>query len=183
MTKIFIICNPMDSRIRGNDTRSGMMKNTNGFTLIELTVSFAVLGIFLNFIYFFFLHNLNLWKDKSNQLEIMQNARFAFEKMTLEIRSAKTILNTPERPSNDWQASFDLGADQVTYELIDGMLYRRLTVKSPLLSRNYVINQTKIPTIALFSFPEEKLVRINIILDLEKNRELKLCSAIKLYDF
>ncbi len=154
-----------------------------GFTLIELVVSFAILGIFLNFIYFFFLQNLNLWEDKSNQFEVIQNARFALEKMTQEIRSARAILNTPERPSNDWQASFDLGDEDVTYELVKGMLYRRLEIKSPLLSGNYLINQDKNPSSPLFTFPEESLVRINMISDLGKQREFKISSAIKLYGF
>ncbi|MBW6464787.1 MAG: prepilin-type N-terminal cleavage/methylation domain-containing protein [Bacillota bacterium] len=62
-----------------------------GLTLIELLVTFAILGFILAATYSFYFAGLNSWHRSIDRIDCSQNARIAMDKMIRELRYASEI--------------------------------------------------------------------------------------------
>ncbi len=65
-----------------------MMKNDQGFTLIELVVTIVLFGILITPAFALFSSGLKSWTHGTEQIDVVQNMRFAMDRMTMEIRQA-----------------------------------------------------------------------------------------------
>lgn len=73
-----------------------MIKLSRGFTLIEICIAVAILGIVIAGGAVFFTKIYSLWLDNADQIEIQQNARIAMDEMSKYIRQASspTVTNS-----------------------------------------------------------------------------------------
>jgi len=67
------------------------MENQKGFTLIELAVVIALLGILGYAIVTFFTNTFRTWWQASQQIDAQQKARVAMDEMTRFIRQARPV--------------------------------------------------------------------------------------------
>ncbi|MGI6678590.1 MAG: PilW family protein [Dehalobacterium sp.] len=65
-----------------------MIKNDQGFTLIELVVTIVLFGILITPAFALFSSGLKSWTHGTEQIDVVQNMRFAMDRMTMEIRQA-----------------------------------------------------------------------------------------------
>lgn len=69
----------------------------NSFTLVELLVTLAVLGLLITAAYGFYLAGLNSWNRSVEQLDYHQSARIAIETVIRELRYACVVEIPSER--------------------------------------------------------------------------------------
>ncbi len=111
-----------------------------GFTLAELLVGLAVLGLALASLATLHESGLRAYVYGSNRVEVQQNARVALERMAREIREAQALTNqtaTQLTIQTDWNGNGIIGeaiavavdgvlrGEQVTYRLSGGALERQ----------------------------------------------------------
>jgi prepilin-type N-terminal cleavage/methylation domain-containing protein len=111
-----------------------------GFTLAELLVGLAVLGLALASLATLHESGLRAYVYGSNRVEVQQNARVALERMAREIREAQTLTNqtaTQLTIQTDWNGNGVIGeaiavavdgvlrGERVTYRLNGGALERQ----------------------------------------------------------
>jgi prepilin-type N-terminal cleavage/methylation domain-containing protein len=78
--------------MRGNKLSNILfIKNKNGFTLIEMMIVVAILGIIILGLVTFFTGGTRSWVTGQHQLEAQRNARLSMDQMVREIREADTI--------------------------------------------------------------------------------------------
>jgi prepilin-type N-terminal cleavage/methylation domain-containing protein len=99
------------------------MKNQKGFSLIEMMVVVAILGIIVLALVTFFTGGVKSWVSGQSQLKAQREARQAIDRMVREIREGKNIINVlPDISDADTIVVFipDLGskpAYKATYDL------------------------------------------------------------------
>lgn len=113
-----------------------------GFTLAELLVGLAVLGLALAGLATVHESGLRAYVYGSNRVEVQQNARVALERMAREIREAQALANqtaTQLTVQTDWNGNGVVGeaiavavdgvlrGERVTYRLSGGALQRQET--------------------------------------------------------
>lgn len=76
-------------------------KNKNGFTLAELLVTIAILGLVLGAIYGAYALSQRAYREGEASAELTQNSRVILERMTREIRQAKEIATELPATSTD----------------------------------------------------------------------------------
>ena len=86
------------------------MRNERGFTLAELLVATAVIGLVLAGVVTVQRQGLFAYTMGAGRVEAQQNVRFALEMMTRELRMARTMTTT---------ASCNTGAQDITFETWD----------------------------------------------------------------
>lgn len=111
-----------------------------GFTLAELLVGLAVLGLALASVATLYESGLRAYVTGSNRVEVQQNARVALERMAREIREAQALTNqtaTQLTIQTDWNGNGVIGealavtvdgvlrGEQVTYRLNGAALERQ----------------------------------------------------------
>ncbi len=62
------------------------MERGKGFTLIELMIVVALLGVLVFGLTSFFTNTFDIWRQSRHQISVQQNARVAMEEMTTNIR-------------------------------------------------------------------------------------------------
>ncbi len=73
-------------------TAKGPLKSQeNGFTLIEMVVAFALLGLVITALYSFYFSGLQNWNHSIRQMEYQQSARIAMDKMIRELQYAHLV--------------------------------------------------------------------------------------------
>jgi len=70
------------------------MNNNRGVTLIELIIALAIFSILLILAYSIFFSGINTWNRGEDKADIIQNARFAVEMISTDIRRADKIIAT-----------------------------------------------------------------------------------------
>ncbi len=63
----------------------------NGFTLVEMVVAFALLGLVISALYSFYLFGLQAWNRSDERMEHQQTARIALDKMIRELQYAHLV--------------------------------------------------------------------------------------------
>jgi prepilin-type N-terminal cleavage/methylation domain-containing protein len=111
-----------------------------GFTLAEMLVSLAVLGLALASVATLHQSGLQAYVTGSNRVEVQQNARVALERMAREIREAQALTNQTASQltiQTDWNGNGVIGealavmvdgvlrGEQVTYRLNGAALERQ----------------------------------------------------------
>ncbi len=103
----------------------------SGFTLIEVSVTIAILGLVLGAIYGVYNLSQKAYTTEENMIEITQNGRVVFERLSREIRQATEIVT--ELPADEASATstimFEDGHIAEPYNYIrcfqDGSLIKR----------------------------------------------------------
>ena len=87
--------------------KNNVIKNKNGFSLIELMVVLAILGIIILGLVTFFTGGTKSWVAGQSQLEAQRNARQAMDRMVKEIREADYINSSSVSSQIDFNTPFD----------------------------------------------------------------------------
>lgn len=98
-------------------------RSEEGFTLAELLVGFAVLGLALASVVMVQKSGLNAYVFGSNRVEVQQNARVALERIAREIREAQALTNqtaTQLTLQTDWNGNGVIG--EAIAVMVDGVL-------------------------------------------------------------
>ncbi len=109
-----------------------MNKLSKGFTLVEICIAIAILGIFIAGGAVFFTKIYSLWLDNADQIEIQQNARIAMDEMSKYIRQASSptvtnsvfIDNYGTEPASSRIRFHLIDWTTIQYYQRDGKLYR-----------------------------------------------------------
>jgi len=93
--------------MRGNKLSNILfIKNKNGFSLIEMMIVVAILGIIILGLVTFFTGGTMSWVTGQHQLEAQRNARLSMDQMVREIREANYIVNSSISNSVDFHTPF-----------------------------------------------------------------------------
>jgi prepilin-type N-terminal cleavage/methylation domain-containing protein len=82
------------------------IKNKNGFSLIEMMIVVAILGIIILGLVTFFTGGTRSWVTGQHQLEAQRNARLSMDRMVREIREADYIKYTSTSILIDFHTPF-----------------------------------------------------------------------------
>jgi prepilin-type N-terminal cleavage/methylation domain-containing protein len=115
-------------------------RDERGYTLIELSVVMSIFVIFISMATPFMFGQLNSAVRTESRVDVQQEARGALRLMVRELRQAKELYSTTEKPSGNTKLSFgvDLNSDgsinsynanqlpleQISYYLSEGTLFR-----------------------------------------------------------
>ena len=97
------------------------VRNSEGFSLVELLVAIAVLAVFLSGVFAFLLGASNAWRTGQNTTNMTENARAGLNIMTRELKQASQITS-----ASDNQVSFLVdfgtgdGVQTITYGFTPG---------------------------------------------------------------
>ncbi len=72
-------------------SKSGAQKLQDGFTLIEMVIAFALLGLVIASLYSFYSSGLLSWNRSIVRMEKQQTARIAMDKMIMELQDAHLV--------------------------------------------------------------------------------------------
>ena len=105
-------------------------ENQKGFSLIEMMVAMAVLGLIVLGLVTFFTGGTRSWVTGQHQLEAQRNARLSMDRMVKEIREGKNIGSGSETSITVLVPHFDVDGNidsdyTVTYALIDDTTIQR----------------------------------------------------------
>jgi len=105
------------------------IKNQKGFSLIEMMVAMAVLGLIVLGLVTFFSGGTRSWVTGQYQLEAQRNARLSMDRMVKEIREGKNITSGSETSITVSVPHFDVNGNidsnySVTYALNDTTIQR-----------------------------------------------------------
>jgi len=108
--------------MRGNKLSNILfIKNKNGFTLIEMMIVVAILGIIILGLVTFFTGGTRAWVTGQHQLEAQRNARLSMDQMVREIREADKVKYTSTSILIDFHTPFH---GNISYSLLDNDLKR-----------------------------------------------------------
>ena len=98
-----------------------LLGNEGGFSLVELLVVTAVLGITMSSVFALQQKGMESYVMGSNRVEVQQNARMALELMTRELRPAQSLVTLGGPGDLTFKDQNDV---QVQYQLASGSLNR-----------------------------------------------------------
>ena len=152
-------------------------KNQKGFTLIEMMVVVAILGVIVLGLVTFFTGGAKSWVSGQYQLTAQRNARQAMDRMVREIREGNNFVIGAGNDSVtiSYLSSFD--KDPVTYKLSGTVIEREVnSVSSPL------INNVK--TLSFTSTDSSKVhVTLEVDVDNDGNPDITLNTNVNLRNF
>lgn len=114
------------------ETSKRLLKTKNGFTLIELIVSLAILMLILSFVAGFYIFNLKAFQNSDRISQVQFDVRMAGDFITSELRNVDTI-----SISNTTLPYLDLSLIRAKYPKVTGLTF---TVENQ--SGNYFVNYT-----------------------------------------
>ncbi len=133
------------------------MEKQKGFTLIELMIVVALLGILGYGVITFFTNTFRVWWQSSQQIDAQQKARVAMDEMTRFIRQARPVVNivvgqqAGEDP-NTWITFTHIDGRQIQYYKSDDSLIREVdgvisdVIPEDLVSIFFVLDDPISPT-------------------------------------
>jgi prepilin-type N-terminal cleavage/methylation domain-containing protein len=138
------------------------MEKQKGFTLIELMIVVALLGILAYGIAKFFTNTFGIWWQTSQQIYVQQNARTAIDEMTKFIRQASPVtgiaVGQQAGENLNTMISFtDIDGRKMSYYKSGGSLKRVLNsaisnvIPKNLISIYFVLDSTTTPTCVYIS--------------------------------
>ena len=113
-------------------------RDERGFTLTELSIAMGTFLLFMAFATPFMFGQIKQALQTENQIDLQQDSRGALRSLVRELRQARDLYSTVDRPSGKNKISFgaDLDADggislteQITYYVKAGKLYRDVEVE------------------------------------------------------
>jgi len=129
-------------------------KNQRGFSLIEMMVVVAILGLIVLGLVTFFTGGTKSWVAGQSQLEAQRNARQAMDRMVREIREGNSIASGSNTSITiNYLASF--GKSPVTYRLSGTTISRD---GNPLINNVKTLN---------FTYPDVSKVHILLEVDVD----------------
>ena len=147
--------------------------NQKGFSLIEMMVVVAILGLIILGLVAFFTGGARSWISGQSQLEAQRNARQAMDIMVREIREGDSIVSGSNATSVTIHYLASFGKSPVTYSLSGTTISRGGT---PLINHVKTLN---------FSYPDASKVHILLEVDVDKdeNPDITLNSDINLRNY
>ncbi len=137
------------------------MEKQKGFTLIELMIVVALLGILGYGIVTFFTNTFRTWWQTSQQIDAQQKARIAMDEMTRFIRQAKPVTgivvsNWGGEDPNTWIIFTHIDGRQISYYQSGDCLKRSVddgvttvttdVIPEDLVSVYFILDSTSSPT-------------------------------------
>lgn len=151
------------------------MKKKNGFTLIELVIVIATVGIISTIIGSMLLGVVDAWTFKFDRNDLLSDGRIAINRMTREIRTVKTSTSVTTASTTQFRFT-DTGNKDITYSLSSTNLNRTEDGTANLIAENissaaFTYYDTNGNTIAapLVSPSSTDIRRVRINLTLTKN--------------
>lgn len=141
-----------------------MKKNNKGFTLIEILVYISLVSIFLTGAVFFNLDILHSREKTQSQQNVSENARFALERISFEIRNADDIISispTTITLANTLSGNTTISLQNEAVHLISGTTDDDLTN-----------NQVKITNLEFLNLSNGNSKNIQTLLTI-KNKEIE----------
>ncbi|MHC1698474.1 MAG: PilW family protein [Geobacteraceae bacterium] len=86
--------------------RYSMLKGENGFTLVEILVVVAILGLVMGSIYSVYLTNMKSAYSQEEVVEVQQNLRIAMDSITKDIRMAGMLVPSSTPPISTGFANY-----------------------------------------------------------------------------
>jgi prepilin-type N-terminal cleavage/methylation domain-containing protein len=111
------------------------MKKNKGFTLIELIITIAIVGIISVIIGSMLLGIINAWTFKFSRNDLLWDARIAINRMTREIRTVKNSTSVITASASQFRF-IDTGNKNITYSLSSTNLNRTEDGAANLLAEN-----------------------------------------------
>ena len=147
------------------------MKNSKGFTLVELVIVITIAGIAAAIVGTILLGTVKAWTFKFNRGDILWDARVAIDRMTREIRTVRNNASVTTASSGQFRF-IDAGNVDITYSLSSTNLNRTENGTANLLAENvsslsftyYDAAGTVIPSPTVSPTTNIKRVRINLTL-------------------
>lgn len=123
-----------------------------GFTLIELLIALSLSAILLGASFYFLSTTLKSVSKVQKEIERFRSSQIVLQRITREVRGAKSILST----SNQNRLVLNCSPDIITYDFKDDKVRR---IKN--LSGSYLTTENQIQRLS-FSYPAANLVEIQI---------------------
>ena len=147
------------------------MKNSKGFTLVELVIVITIAGITAATLGTILLGTVKAWTFKFNRGDMLWDARVAIDRMTREIRTVRNNASVTTASSGQFRF-IDAGNVDITYSLSSTNLNRTENGTANLLAENvsslsftyYDAAGTVIPSPTVSPTTNIKRVRINLTL-------------------
>jgi len=159
------------------------VKNQNGFSLIEMMVVVAILGLIVLGLVTFFTGGAKSWVAGQSQLEAQRNARQAMDIMVREIREGNDIESVSNATSVTINYIASFGKNPVTYSLSDTTISRD---GSPIINNVQSLTFTYFNSSGNQVVPENaSKVHIDLEVDVDKdsNPDITLNTDVNLRNY
>lgn len=103
----------------------------DGFTLVEMMVAFALLGLVITTLYSFYFSSLQAWNRSLDRMEYQQTARIAMDKMIRELQYAHLV-------------KCSIGEDPDTRGVTGDILYFRIDINGTSTRHSFRLNATQL---------------------------------------
>jgi len=155
-----------------------LISNKKGFSLIELMVVVAILGLMVLGLVTFFTGGVRSWISGQSQLEAQRNARQAMDIMVREIREGKSYSGTTSSIIVDIPALGLGSAYSVTFKLSGTVIEREVNSVSSTL-----INNVKTLSFSASTDSSKVHVILEVDVDADGNPDITLDTDVNLRNY
>jgi len=170
--------------------KNNVIKNNKGFSLIEMMIVVAILGIIILGLVTFFTGGTKSWVAGQSQLKAQREARQAMDRMVKEIREARSINNSSTLSSISFNSPFN-GDITYNYNSGDKKVYRQKSGNSSIVIDNVLVfevtywNSNEIEKTPSSESNEISKVHIDLQVDVDDdgNPDITLNTDVSLRNF